>query len=158
MDLVTNNFVAHRAFHLILERFNKYVGSELVLILITCGASQIVSAALLIQQTKSDLKMSLPLNLFFLVVVFQTVFDIMAIYGFPGELNQESKISLDFLKRKVMHEIEPKHKRKYYITFLNSCQVSKIRLGLTNYIDKTTPPVSQLFCVDRIIDVLLTQK
>lgn len=157
MDLVSNEFVAYRAFQLVVKRFNKYIGSVLLMFLVTCGALQIVSASLLVHQTKSDLKISMPLNLFFIATVFETVPIIIIVYGFPGEFYHKSKKTLIVLKKKVLHEVEPSHKRTTYIKFLDSCQVSKIRLGLSNFIEKTTPLVFQLFCADRIIDVLLTQ-
>lgn len=157
MDLVSNEFVAHRAFHLVVKHFNKYISSVLLLFLVTSGTSQIISVALLVHQTKSDLKIPIPLNLFFIAAAFETMLIIMIVYGFPGELYQKSKKSLDKLKTKVLHNFKSSHKRKFYIRFLDSCQVSKIRFGLSNFIEKTTPPIFQLFCADRIIDVLLTQ-
>ncbi len=158
MDLITNEFVAHRTFHLIVERFNTYVSSVLVLFLITCGVCQIVSASILVQQTKLDLNISLPLNIIFVVIVFETTLVIMGVFGFPGKFYQNSKSALDFLKRKVLLEITTSRKRKYCTHFFESCQVLKIRFGLSNFIEKTTPPIFQLFCADRIIDVLLTQQ
>ncbi len=155
--MVANEFVAYRAFHLVVERFNKCISSVLALFLLSCGASQVVSAALLVQQTKTNLKISLPLNLFFVLAVIETILIIMVVFGYPGDFHQDSKNTLAMLRRKILHKIILPKKRMYCKTFLRSCSVLKIRFGLANFIEKSTPSVFQLFCANRIIDVLLTQ-
>jgi hypothetical protein len=36
--------------------------------------------------------------------------------------------------------------------------MEKVKFGLSNFIEKTTPPLFQLFCLDRIVDLLLVGK
>lgn len=52
MGQVRNEIVAYLAFHVVVEKFNRCINSVLVIILITVGTAQIITAALLIQQTK----------------------------------------------------------------------------------------------------------
>lgn len=157
LDAVTNEIVSYRAYHLVVEYFNEFMKTVLVLFLLGCGTAEIVSTALLIRQTKTDMMISLPLNLFFSACVLESGLVILGVYGFPGEFYQKSKLSLDFLRREASHKIIAARKRKYFFKFLRSCYVLKIRFGLSNFIEKTTPPEFQKFCTDRIIDILLTQ-
>lgn len=140
-----------------MESYNRCVNSILVMLLITVRAGQIVSASLLMQQAKSDLKIPLPFNIVFVCSFIQCSFVILGVFSFPGEFYQNSKESHDILKRKSLIKFRAAQVRRHTIQFLRSCNVLKIKFGLSNFIEKTTPPVFQLFCTDRIIDILLTQ-
>lgn len=157
LDQLRNEVVSYRAFTLVVELFNECVSSLLVVFLVAVGVIQVIPTALVIQQMKSDLQIPMALNVFLVGMIADTTFIILCVYSFPGEFYENSKKSLIFLRRKALCQITSAIKRRHAIATLRSCSVLKIRFGLSNFIEKTTPPAYQLFCTDRIIDILLTQ-
>lgn len=74
MDKVKNEIFVYRAFNIVVELFNECVSSVMVLFLVTVGAVQIIPAALLIQQTNSDLQIPWALNIFLIVIFAEASF------------------------------------------------------------------------------------
>lgn len=98
--------------------------------------------------------------LFFIVVVFEATMIFLVVYGLAGDFNLASKMSLTQLKMEAGSQCHGKLLRKeriYREKLLRSCQVHKIKFGLSNFIEKTTPPVFQLYCLNRMIDLLLVK-
>lgn len=130
--------------------------------LVCCGTCQVGSAFMLLAEAEGNLmSVSWPLKLFFVSVVVETVVIILVVYGFAGDFYQDSVNGLDNIRKQVNRSSSQfgyKSKiRKYFTKFLVSCPPMKIRLGLSNFIEKTTPLVFQMFCTCRIIDVLLVR-
>lgn len=86
------------------------------------------------------------------VVNFSVV--ILVVFGFAGSFHQLSVQSLFQLKQRaaLSNCILTSKERKYIWKFLRSCQVGKMRFGFSKFIEKSTPPTFQSFCVDRLID------
>lgn len=154
-ESIPTEIIMFRANHVLSEIYNIYIRTSLFLFLLTAGVAQIISAVTLITQTSTD---SVPClaNLFFASVVLQASFTIFIVFGFGGEFHKSSDLSLKRLKQKTLtfNTVTTKE-RKYLQRFLNSCQVGKIKFGLSNFVETTTAPIFQLFCVERIIDLLL---
>lgn len=48
--------------------------------------------------------------------------------------------------------------KRIYKKFVDSCPALKVKFGLSNFIDKTTPLVFESYCVARLTDLLLVNK
>ncbi len=145
----------YRVVHLLVEEYNKAMHSILLFLFISAGLFQTMSVVTLIL-----LWNFLPfiLELIFAFIVLQASVIILFIYGFAGDFNEMSKHSLSRLKKEVDNEQGLSRKeRKYWNMFLRSCQIERIKFGMSNFIEKTTPPAFQLFCLCRIIDLLLVR-
>lgn len=94
--------------------------------------------------------------IFFGVLAIDMVFVITFAYGFAGDLNKQSKIFVATLQSTKM--FVARRSRKCLSLFIQSCPPLKIRFGMSNYIDKTTPLIFQSFCSCRIVDLLLVKK
>lgn len=144
-----------RANHVLAEMYNTSMQTVLLFFLITCGVAQTISAFTLIVQTETD---SVPLlaNIFFVAVILQAFLVNLIVYGFGGDFYKASDLSLKRLKQSAytVSSLQVRD-RKHLQRFFKSCQVGKIKFGLSNFIEKTTPPIFQLFCINRIIDLLL---
>ncbi len=104
--------------------------------------------------------MPLLLIIFYATAITQAVVINLLVYGYAGDFYQRSNFLLLSLKQNmgnVEHRLISRKQVKYRQTFLNSCQVEKIKFGLSNFIEKSTPPMFQLFCVERIVDFLLVK-
>ncbi len=147
--------VSYRVIHLLVELCNEVIQSVLLIFLITCGTAQVISATSIILLGSS---MNLFLTLLFSITVLQAVLIFSIVYGFAGEFYKASELSLQQLKRHACIQYKTKlvkKEKKFRETFLRSCQAQKVKFGLSNFIDKTTSQVFQLYCLDRIIDLLL---
>lgn len=155
LHCVPSEMIYCRANHVLAEIYNKSMRTLLFIFLLTSGVGQIISTVTLILQTNSD---SVPFlaNVFFASVVPQAVLINLVAFGFGGQFHKSSNLSLKQLKQSVRTVKSIKIRdRKYLERFLNSCQASKIKFGLSNFIEKRTPPMFQQFCVQRIVDLLL---
>lgn len=146
----------YRIIHLLVESYNTVVRSLLLLLSVTNATAQVISASTLILQNSST---NLVLLLFFGMTVIQTILTFQVVYGFAGNFFWFSKSSLLQLKRQVGFQYNDRLRREHHYRekFLRSCQVQKVRFGWSNFIEKTTPPIFQLFCLNRIIDLLLVR-
>lgn len=143
-----------RRIHLLVATYNEAMRTLLFMFLFTCGVTQVISAVTLITQPNS---VSLPplVYLFFGGVFIETILIILVVYGFAGDFYQTSETSLAKLNQVVRSGRMQKKERKFREKYLLSCQVQKMNFGLSNFIEKTTPLIFQLFCLERIIDILL---
>lgn len=144
-----------RVLHLLVELFNSIVISLLFLFLIGCGTSQIMSVVTIILHYTS---MNFLLMMFFTITTLEATLIILVVYGFAGEFYRTSALSLLKLQNKAgirYFGSLGKRERKYRERFLRSCQAQKVKFGFSNFIEKNTPPIFQLFCLNRIIDLLL---
>lgn len=94
----------------------------------------------------------------FSMTVLRAVLIFLVVYGFAGDFYKDSELSLSQLKEQAGIRFNGKiavRERIHREKFLRSCQVQKVKFGLSNFIEKTTPPIFQLFCLDRIADLLL---
>lgn len=158
IDVSASEVTFFRVIHLLVERCNDVLSSLLFLFLICCGVSQIMSAVTIIRQSSS---INIFMICFFAAVVFQTFFVYVVLYGLAGDVYRSSKSTIVKLKRQANLHLGGLHKRKerrYRVMFLESCQVQNVRFGLSNFIEKTTPPMFQLYCLNRIVDLLLVRK
>lgn len=148
--------VTFRANHVLAETYNASMRTVLFLFLLTSGIAHILSAVTLIVQTSSD---SVPflVNMFFAAIVPETVLIHLIVFGFGADFYRFSDLSLKQLKQSVLKGTMQIKDRKYLQRIINSIQVGKVKFGLSNFIDKTTPPIFQLFCLNRIIDILLVR-
>lgn len=140
-----------------MELYNDAMNSQLLVLMVGCGVSEVASAVILIKQSSSS---DIPffLQIFFVVLFIQSVVRILGLYGFAGDFYQISANSLSVL----YHQVDTlftgnttSKQRKYREKVLKSFQVQKVKFGFSNYIEKTTPAVFELFCLQRIIDLLL---
>lgn len=146
----------HRKIHLLVESFNETMLSLLFCLLFICGMLQVLSCGTIIQQQRME---SLPvmINLIFLALIVEAVLVIIIVFGFMGSFYKQSKQFLEQLKVQfALVELKTsKRDTKLFKTFLTSCQVLKIKFGMSNFIENKTPPTFQLFCIERIVDLLL---
>ncbi len=161
LDQTTNfihpEIVKCRANHVLAEIYNASLCTLLFHSLVACGATQIISAVTLIVQSSSD---GVPLlaNMFFAFIIPQAFLVFIIVFGIGGEFHNTSNISLKRLMQGVLTTSSlTRQDRRYLQRYLTSCQVGKIKLGFSNFIEKTTPPILQLFCVNRIIDLILVR-
>lgn len=129
------------------------------MVLVATGITEVICATTLIRQLACN-SAPILLNLFYFGFVLNAVVVAFVVYGFAGDFYVASHLALSKFKRQVRNQNAgslPKHKRNFRSRFLVSCQVEKVRFGLSNFIDKTTPAVFQLFCVNRVIDMLLVK-
>lgn len=157
-DVVCPEVIFYRVIHLLVELCNNLISSLLFLCLLVCGTCQVVSAVTTLLHASS---LNFLLLIFFIMTVSQTSLIHLVVYGFAGEFYRSSDLSLLQLKRHMgihynLGLIKKEH--KYRQRFLRSCQVQKIKFGMSNYIEKTTPPVFQFYCLNRIIDLILVGK
>ncbi len=156
---IPSSITVYRAIHLLVELFNDAMNSQLFVLMLTCGITEVICAGLIINRSGSS---NLPffLRMFFIILFVQATVGILGWYGFSGDFNQISERSLCKIRRheNITHlEHITRRERKYKKKLLCSFQVQKIKFGLSNYIDKTTPAVFELFCLQRIIDLLLVR-
>lgn len=157
LDVVCPEIIFYRVIHLLVEFCNNLISSLLFLFLLACGTAQVMSAVTTILHSSS---LNFLLLLFFLMAVSQTFLIYLVVYGFAGEFYRSSDLALLQLKRHIgINGIKiAKKEHKYREKFLRSCQVQKIKFGMSNFIDKTTPLIFQLYCLNRIIDLILVGK
>lgn len=97
-----------------------------------------------------------------MVVCIYATLVILAMYGFAADVNAESADFLSKLKRQKKkltgNSNEQRRQRKFKEKFVASCQVEKIQFGMSNFIEKATPPAFQLYCINRIVDLLLVHE
>lgn len=97
-------------------------------------------------------------QLLFGVFVVDASLVILVMYGFAGDFYDISKHLVPRLKKEMGNVQGLKGKeRKYCNTFLMSCQIERIKIGMSNYIKTTTPPAFQLFSLRKIVDLLLVR-
>lgn len=137
--------------------------SLLFLCMFAAGVWQIMSAVTLVfqfhQLRVGGNTMPLSLNLCFATVTVEETLVILVLYGFVGDIYNESKKSLRDLKRKIVGGpnqgiILTRKEQNYRKMYIASCQIEKFQFELSNYIEKKTVPVFQIFCCNRIIDIL----
>ncbi len=155
---IFQEIVLCRFLHLLVKQYNKMMQTLLFLMLITCDTTEIISATNIIHHSSSQ-SIPLPLKIFFAVASIQTGITILVAFGFTGDFYKESYKSLAGLKKENRNVKlrSTRQEKKYRKTFLISCQVQKIQFGMSNFIEKTTPPIFQLYCMNRIIDLLLVR-
>lgn len=144
---------AYRAFQLTVRRYNDCMRGIFIAVLLTSGISQIESFFMLVGLTA---QMPITIKIFFIVLAIETFIIHLVIYGFLGDIHYESLRTLSVLTTMVKRN--HKRHRQHLETFINSCLPERVQFGLSNFIEKTTPLVFQMFCVGRIIDLLLLTK
>ncbi len=147
-----------RAVHLLVEKYNAVMRTLLFAVLLALGILQVISVVNLVLESWSSVPIMV--NLFYGATFLESFLVVLVGYGFAGDLHLVSKHTLARLKAQVLSKDYGRFGRKehkYKKAFVMSCQVQKIKFGLSNFIEKTTPPVFQLFCSDRIVDLLLAQ-
>ena len=144
---------ALREIYILAEMYNTAMRSLFLFLLLLSGVTQIISVVALMQPEP----LPFLVTLFFTTAVLQTIIVILGVYGFAGEVHKMSTFSMSQLKLTLRNRYTGccKREHKYFERFLFSCQAIKIRFGLSNFIEKSTPPVFQLFCLARIIDWIL---
>lgn len=146
-----------RAIHLLVELYNDAMNSLLFILMLACGVTEITSALLIINRSGSN---NLPffLEMFFVILLIQATVGILGWYGFAGDFNQISERSLCKIMRQgsMLPKLTQKE-RNFKEKTLRSFQVGRIKFGLSNYIEKTTPAIFELFCLQRMVDLLLVQ-
>ncbi len=127
----------------------------LLVILLTMGVTQVVCVATLILCKTSEVPMFLVV--FLILCIFNSTLLIIVAYGFAGDFHQESTRSFKCLHKQNRNRVGVVPRREYLYAekFLAACQAQNFQFGLSNFIEKTTPLVFQLYCMDRIIDLLL---
>ncbi len=139
------------------NRYNNIMQTLLFMVLATSGITQIVSTVTIVLSKSSEV----PVYLigFLLKTSIQATVVILVAYGFAGDFNQESSKSLERLNRENRNRICLVQRQEFLYTkkFLASCQVQRVQFDLSNFIEKTTPLVFQLYCINRIIDLLLVK-
>lgn len=152
-----NSETTFRAVHVLVELFNEAMHTLFFTMLVTCGSVQVLAAVAVINQARTS-TLPLLINLFFGTLVVDAAIIIGTVFGFAGNLYKRSEVLLNQLRKQIKSR-QPfnstRKEYKYKKSFLNSCQVAKVKFGLSNFIEKTTPPIFQLFCLNRIIDLLL---
>lgn len=149
MDLAISDL---RKIHLLVEMHNDAMRSAFFFLAFTCGMAQIVSSVVLVRPEP----LPFLVTFFFTAMTLETSLVILVVYGFAGDVHKTSTVSLLKLKqiiRSVCHG-NCKKERKYLGCFLAYCQTAKIRFGLSNFIEKSTSLIFQLFCVQHMIDLL----
>lgn len=152
-ELTDSVIIYLREIHILAEMCNHAMRSQFFFVLLAIGVSQIVSAVAIIRPERLPFLVAL----FFVSVTIDTTLIILVVYGIAGGVYDDSKKAL----LKQNHLVRSlcignlKREQKYFLRFLASCQTTKIRFGLSNFIEKNTPPIIQLFCVERIVDVSL---
>lgn len=141
-----------RITHLLVELFNDGISTIFFVIFFGSGVVQILSVVTIIDHTT----LSPLLILVFAVLAAQTVLNILVVYGVAGDVFEVSLNSISCLRRKVkiVNNLS-RVQRRYLERFLASCAVERVDFGMSNFIEKTTPLEFQLFCLERIIDLLL---
>lgn len=146
-----------RAIHLLVERYNAAMNSLLCSLLLSSGMTQVISASTLIRQPNFN-SADIILNLFYLAITINTFFITTVMYGFAGDFFAASDFKLSHLKRNVVKktlEIVLKREHRFRSRFLAACQVEKVQFCVSNFIEKTTPLVFELYILDRTVDMLL---
>ncbi len=155
---INQGFIIQRSLHIVVQLLNICMGSTLVVLFFGLGICQVISAFILLNPHTAALT-PIPLKIVCAIVACFVFPTLLIVYGFAGKFYDDSIKFLQDLQRKVKLTFIKQTKRRIeYEKFLVSCQVQKIRFGLTNFIDKLTPLVFQQFCMDRIIDLVLVQK
>lgn len=169
-NLMTSNVLTSsknlygRGIHILVELYNETMRTLLFLFLFSCGMIQINCAVTLIYECKQysvgGSHMPISLILFFTFSYIQQILIILVVYGFAGGFYRQSKEFLEVAKRNIGGGIKytnciAKKERQYRKMYLLSCQIERVKFGLSNFIEDKTPPIFQLFCMDRIIDSLL---
>ncbi len=150
----------NRAIHILVEQYNQSLHSLWFEVLVASGITQIICVVALIGQPSCN-SVAVVVNLFYLATTVLTVLINVIIYGFAGNLYENSKKHLSNLQQQnVPKGLSRAAKKEFKMrkTFFKSCQVEKIKFGMSNFIEQTTPPIFQLFCIARIIDLLLLKK
>ncbi len=141
--------VSYRSFQLLVKIFNKAMCGILFMFLLSCGTCQVVAALVLLNKSE---------QISFLIKTLFSIAVIESFLVFVVDFYEQSETTLADLKRNFNDNLGIRRKeRKHLGLFLRSCQVASIRLGFSNYIEKLTPPLVQMYCVDRLVDLLLLQ-
>lgn len=155
-SIILTDIIAYRSLQILIELFNVSMRSMLFLLLLACGTNQLASACGLIRNGSS---IHFIMSLLFEIMIFETVIVIAVVYGLAGQFYDNSVKSIVKLEQMARYShVKDKTNRKYILKFLMSCHFGlRIKFGLSNFIEKTTPLIFQKFCVDRIIDILLVR-
>ncbi len=145
-----------REIHLLAEMCNDSMQTLFFFLLLTSGITQLISVVALIRPDP----LPFLVIMFFIAVALQSILINTVLYGFAGDVHETSKRSLQKLKQGVenMYLRNVRKERTYFRCSLASFQTTKIRFVMSNFIGKCTPPIFQIFCIDRIIDVLLSSR
>lgn len=131
--------------------YNNGMRSIFFVALLGTGIAQIIPVVVLIRTTS----LSFVITIFFVSLAIQASLIILIVYGFAGNVHTVSKVSLAKLEQVVRSGNFGRFNQRYLERFLSSCQILKIKFGMSNFIEKSTPPIFQLFCIERCIDLLL---
>ncbi len=140
-----------REIHLLTTMYNNGMRSIFFVALLGTGIAQIIPVVVLIRTTS----LSFVITIFFVSLAIQASLIILIVYGFAGNVHTVSKVSLAKLEQVVRSGNFGRFNQRYLERFLSSCQILKIKFGMSNFIEKSTPPIFQLFCIERCIDLLL---
>lgn len=143
------------ALHLLVDRYNVAMGPQLFNLLTASAITQVICATALIQPDCNSIPILL--STFYFALLISMFFTTLAVFGFAGDFYASSFTTLSKFKRNAAHQLKNISKREHSFRsrFLVSCQVQKVKFGLSNFIDKTTPVIFEMFCVNRIVDMLL---
>lgn len=148
--------VIYRCLQIAVIYFNNCMQTVLVGFFVAAGTVQIFSVYTVINQfSKMDHQTTGSLMVFFCYASFESVIIILVVYGFAGTFNHESISSLKAYSKLLRLNVRTQKERKHLVLFHKSCKPLCIQFGASNYIEKTTPLVFQMFCVCRISDMLL---
>ncbi|CAL8136414.1 unnamed protein product [Orchesella dallaii] len=131
--------------------FNEaYIG---ILFAMLVGSSMILTSMtyIMFRVLNSTIIISLPVSVWILIEIFDTVVVILYIFGQAGSLFSLSSQVLNEERSACLLGRANLHKRKV----LRSCTPIRIEFGLSNFIDKVTPLKFVEFSIDRLVDLML---
>lgn len=144
--------ISIRVLKLLTEQLNSSIKHTLISGLFISVVSQIIGFWMLIGGPIVA-KIPIPLVLFFAVAAMEGMVIILVVYNFAADVNRMSNqmhVKLNANKNVL--------RNKYFTKFLKSSQKLSVRLGISNFLEKTTPLEVKKFCTDRVVDLLLVGK
>jgi len=146
----------YRQIQILVDSFNKIMSAQLVVFSITFGTGQISVAldlfrlSLSTQQTFAELASKFWLSTYNVSILCNISVVINLLFGCCAEVNYISHKVNSRIKRKKSLKTSLEHK-----LFLKSISDLKIKFGSTNYLERLTPVMFQVYLVERLIDILL---
>lgn len=152
----------YRELQLMVQYFNAISSSQLVATLIAFGSVQVASVLQLFRSSSATSQsasltfhqyaVKYSIVIFSLSILINMTITIIFLFGFCGRVNEASSKALLRLRRFSEFKTSTQYEK-----ILRSLPTLKIYFGSTNFIEKQTPVVFQLFLLERIVDVLLLQ-
>lgn len=156
----------YRNIQMLTDVLNDYQSHQLIALLVMFGTAQVAATLQLLYISDATLTPDVSSSMmqkfftkywvhsFNIFAIFSTTPVIICLFGFCGQVHYESQKFQQTLKILAVTHKQSKEFRK----IIQSIPEVKVKFGRSNFVEKSTPVVFQMFLMEKTVDILLTNK